>query len=70
MASNNENDTGNSLSTTPVVVNCLSNLHSINNKCDEVMEHVLDYNTDLVFLCELWLQSNTNSITAKIKDYN
>ena len=34
------------------------------------MEHVLDYNADLVFLCELWLQSNTNSITAKIKDYN
>ena len=50
---------------------CLSwNVHSLNNKTDEVMEHVLDFNADLVFLCELWLQSDINCVTAKVKTYN
>ena len=34
------------------------------------MEHVLDFNADLVFLCELWLKTDNNAVTAKIKDYN
>ena len=50
---------------------CVSwNVHSLNNKCDEVMEHVLDFNTDLVFSCEFWLKTDYNDVTAKIKDYN
>ena len=53
-----------------IVLNCASwNLHSINNKCDEVMEHILDLKADLVFLCELWLKSDFNAITAKVKTY-
>ena len=55
----------------PVVLRCLSwNVHSIVAKCDEVMEHVIDFDADIVFLSELWLKSDLNSITAKVKDYN
>ena len=54
-----------------ISLNCVSwNVQSLNNKCDEVMEHVLDFNADLVFLCELWLKTDNNAVTAKIKDYN
>ena len=45
------------------------NVHSINNKCHEVMEHVLDHNADIVFLTETWLESEKNHITATLKDY-
>ena len=52
-------------------LSCLSwNVQSITTKCDEVMEHVIDFDADLVFLCELWLKSNCNSVTAKVKDHN
>ena len=33
------------------------------------MEHVLDYNADVVFLTETWMESDKNDITAKIKDH-
>ncbi len=33
------------------------------------MEHVLDRNSDIVFLTETWLHSDKNAITAEIKTY-
>ena len=33
------------------------------------MEHLLDCNSDIVFLTETWLQSDENAITAEIKTY-
>ena len=55
----------------PILLKCLSwNVQSIVGKCDEVLEHILDFDADLVFLCELWLKSDVNSITAKFKDRN
>ena len=33
------------------------------------MEHLLDCNSDVVFLTETWLQSDENAITAEIKTY-
>ena len=33
------------------------------------MEHILDCNSDIVFLTETWLQTDKNPITAEIKTY-
>ena len=33
------------------------------------MEHIIDRESDIVFLTETWLQSDNNSITAEIKTY-
>lgn len=43
------------------------NVQSIRNKCAEVIEHVLDYKADVVFLCETWMEAEKNDITAMIK---
>ena len=45
------------------------NVHSLNNKCRKVMEHVRDNNADIVFITETWLASERNNITATFKDY-
>ena len=45
------------------------NVHSLVNKCRKVMEHILDYKADIVFLSETWLTSQNNNITATIKEY-
>ena len=39
------------------------------NKCTEVMEHIIDYDADIVFLSETWMPSDNNDITAEIKSY-
>ena len=41
----------------------------MNNKLQELMEHITDNNPDVVFLTETWLTSEKNSITAEVKDY-
>ena len=43
------------------------NVQSIRNKCAEVIEHVLDYKADVVFLAETWMEAEKNDITAVIK---
>ena len=49
---------------------CISwNVQSIRNKCAEVMEHVQDYDADVVFVSETWMQSNNDDITAQIVPY-
>ena len=47
----------------------LWNVCSLNNKLAEIMEHIVDRKSDIVFLTETWLQSDKNSITAEIKTY-
>ena len=44
-------------------------MHSIRNKCSEVLEHVIDNDADVVFLSETWMESENNDITAMIKSY-
>ena len=41
----------------------------MNNKLPDIMEHILDHNSDIVFLTETWLQSDENAITAETKTY-
>ena len=51
-------------------LSCITwNIHSFNNKCTEIMEHVLDYKADIVFFTETWMTSKKNKITATVKDY-
>ena len=33
------------------------------------MEHIMDYDADVVFLSETWMKSNNGDITAMIKPY-
>ena len=47
----------------------LWNVRSLNNKLSKVMEHLVDHESDIVFLTETWLQADRNSITAEIKTY-
>ena len=47
----------------------LWNVRSLNEKLTNIMEHILDRQSDVVFLTETWLQSEKNSITAEIKTY-
>ena len=39
-------------------------------KASEVMEHIIDYSVDIVFLTETWLTSQFNDVTAKVSDHN
>ena len=41
----------------------------MNNKLPDIMEHILDCNSDVVFLTETWLQTDENAITAEVKTY-
>ena len=43
------------------------NVQSIRNKCAELFEHITDYDADVVFLSETWMEADKNDITAKIK---
>ena len=45
------------------------NVCSLNNKLVDVMEYILDKQSDIVFISETWLKSDKNNITADIKDY-
>ena len=47
----------------------LWNVCSLNNKLPDLMEHLLDRRSDVVFLTETWLQDDENAITAEIKTY-
>ena len=47
----------------------LWNVCSLNNKLPDLMEHILDRGSDVVFLTETWLQEDKNAITAEIKTY-
>ena len=47
----------------------LWNVCSLNNKLPDLMEHILDRGSDVVFLTETWLQDDENAITAEIKTY-
>ena len=33
------------------------------------MEHILDYDADVIFITETWMPDDTNDITATIKSY-
>ena len=44
-------------------------MQSIRNKCAEVMEHVLDNDTTVIFLSETWMESDKNDITALVRTY-
>ena len=45
------------------------NVYSIQNKLAEVMEHVLDTESNVIFLTETWLTSMKSRYTADIKEY-
>ena len=45
------------------------NCQSLCNKPFQVMEHVMDYEADIVFLSETWLKSQKNEVTSIVKDY-
>ena len=47
----------------------LWNVCSMNNKLPDIMEHICDRNSDVVFLTETWLKSEKCSITADVKNY-
>ena len=47
----------------------LWNVTSMMHKTDEIMEHIVDRNSDLVFLTETWLTSDNNHVTALVKTY-
>ena len=50
-------------------IKCVSwNVQSLRNKCNEVMEHVIDYNADVVFITETWMEAEKNDVTAIIKN--
>ena len=42
---------------------------SLNDRYAEVMEHILAYHADIVFLTETWQKSMSNSTTAALKEY-
>ena len=53
-----------------LAITCLTwNIHSLNNKCDDVMGHIVDKKADIVFLTETWQKSSHNNVTATIKRY-
>ena len=42
-------------------------MQSIRNKCAEVFEHIIDYEADIVFLSETWMEAEKNDVTAYMK---
>ena len=42
-------------------------MQSIRNKCAEVLEHVIDFEADVVFVTETWMEAEKNDITAMTK---
>ena len=51
------------------LLSSLWNVCSLNNKLPDLMEHILDRDSDVVFLTETWLKDDKNAITAEIKTY-
>ena len=47
----------------------LWNVTSMVHKTDIIMEHILDRDSDIVFLTETWLTSDFNHVTAMVKTY-
>ena len=47
----------------------LWNVCSMNNKLPDIMEHIVDRNSEVVFITETWLHSDKNSVTAEVKTY-
>ena len=45
------------------------NSRSLCNKYREIMEHIVDFGADIIFLTETWLKADKSKITADIKDY-
>ena len=45
------------------------NVCSLNNKLPDVMEHLLDRNTDIAFITETWQKSEKSNVTADVKQY-
>ena len=45
------------------------NVTSMVNKTPDIMEHILDRDSSIVFLSETWLISNKNYVTALVKTY-
>ena len=39
------------------------------HKTDTIMEHILDRNSDIVFLTETWLTSDSNHVTSMVKTF-
>ena len=62
-------NTGNISGTRDLMKCMVLNTQSICNKCDQVMEHVIDNDTEVMFLSETWLKSKKNEITAEVKTY-
>ena len=48
---------------------CLWNVCSLIRKLPNVMEHINDYDPDIAFFTETWLQTEKNTVTAEIKSY-
>ena len=42
-------------------------MQSIRNKCAEVLEHLIDYDADVVFLSETWMEAEKTDVTAMFK---
>ena len=50
-------------------LSCVSwNVQSIRNKCPAVLEHIVDYDADVVFVTETWMEAEKNDITAMTKE--
>ena len=47
----------------------LWNVRSINKKVAAIKEHIIDRDSEVVFLTETWLESDKNSVTAEVKSY-
>ena len=47
----------------------LWNVTSMVHKADTVMEHIIDHDSDIIFLTETWLTSDCNHVTSLVKDY-
>ena len=45
------------------------NVQSINNKCNDVLGHIVDRELDIVFITETWLTAQFDHTTANVKDY-
>ena len=43
-------------------------MQAIRNKCAEVLEHLIDYDADVVFLSETWMEAEKTDVTAKFKE--
>ena len=45
------------------------NAQSVNNKCTGIIEHVIDFDNDVMFISVTWLKSKNNNITSTFEDY-